>query len=147
MKRGSSVAEPLNWLIIWHSVTVMVPSGTAKPTSSAKNSISTSPSRISPANGCVRPIAALGRIAEREQEAFVAAREVLQPHVAVGRKRQRLAREVADRALRIVRRQRLDQIIRGQQVGDARHRGVASAAARAGGAGGASWLSSSRRCV
>ena len=42
-------------------------------------------------------IAALGRIAERQQKAFVAAREILQAQVAVGRKIQRLAREVADR--------------------------------------------------
>ena len=49
-------------------------------------------------------IAALGRIAERQQEALVAARQGLQPQVAVGGKGQRLARQVADAAVRARRR-------------------------------------------
>src|ERR1700737_1556437 len=44
-------------------------------------------------------VAALGRIAEREQEAFVAARKVLQAQIAAGRNRQRFAREIADRLI------------------------------------------------
>ena len=49
----------------------------------------------------VAAVAALGRIAEREQKAFVGAREILQAQIAVGGKAQRLAREIADRRIRI----------------------------------------------
>jgi len=68
-------------LIDWHSVTATRPSGTAKPTSSANISTSTSPNRISPANGGAA-VTALGRIAEREQKSFIAARKILQPQIA-----------------------------------------------------------------
>src|SRR5262245_41190370 len=51
---------------------------------------------------------ALGGIAEREQESFVAAGQVLQAHVAAGRERERLARQIAGG--RLARRRRLDQV-------------------------------------
>ena len=50
--------------------------------------------------GVVAAIAALGRIAEGQQEALVAARQVLQAQVAVGREIERLAGEVAGRGAR-----------------------------------------------
>src|SRR3546814_17115068 len=49
--------------------------------------------------GMVAPVAALRRLAERQQEALVTAREVLQAQVAPGREAQCPARHVADRHL------------------------------------------------
>src|SRR3546814_3893817 len=49
--------------------------------------------------GMVAPVAALRRVAERQKEALVTAREVLQAQVAPGREAQWLARQVADRHL------------------------------------------------
>jgi hypothetical protein len=45
--------------------------------------------------GMVAAIAALGGIAERQQEAFIAARQILQAQIAAAREAQRLAREIA----------------------------------------------------
>ncbi len=70
----------------------------------------------------VAAIAALRGIAERQQEAFVGARQVLQAQVAIGRKAQRLAREVADRRVGIDSRRGFDQTVAAENVGDARHR-------------------------
>ena len=47
--------------------------------------------------GMVAAVAALRGIAKRQQKAFVAARQILQAQIAIGREAQRLAREVADR--------------------------------------------------
>src|SRR5258705_11724277 len=54
------------------------------------------------------PKAALGRVAERQQEAFVAAREILKSKIAVGGERQRVARKIADRRGRVGVRRLLD---------------------------------------
>ena len=85
MNCGGSVAEPLNWLTIWHSVTAIAAErhreaellGDELDLDLAEADLAGE--RMGAA------VAALGRIAEREQEALVAAREVLQPQVAVGR--------------------------------------------------------------
>src|SRR5262249_33111239 len=47
--------------------------------------------------------AALGRVAQREQKTLVAAREILQAHIAFGGKRQRLPRPNAHRPIRRAR--------------------------------------------
>ena len=47
----------------------------------------------------VAAVAALRRVAERQQKTLVGAREVLQPQIAVGGKTQRLAGEIADRRI------------------------------------------------
>src|SRR5262249_31045107 len=47
--------------------------------------------------------AALRRVAERQQEALVAAGEILQADVAPGRKRERIAREIAHRRGTVLR--------------------------------------------
>src|SRR6516225_8265759 len=60
---------------------------------------------------------ALGRVAERKQKALVAARKVLQAHVAFGGKRQRLARQIADRCIGWARRGPFDQAVGGEEVG------------------------------
>ena len=69
-------------------------------------------------------IAALGRIAEREQKALVAARQRLQAQVAVQREFERLAGEVAGHV--VASRQRRRRPRSGpsppRMVGDARHR-------------------------
>ncbi len=62
-------------------------------------------------------IAALGRVGEREQESLVAAGEILQPHVALRRKRQRIAGEVARRRAGVGRR-RLDETVGSENLGD-----------------------------
>ena len=51
---GGALPLPPNWLTIWHSVTVIRPSETAKPSSGTSSSTATSPMRISPAKGWVR---------------------------------------------------------------------------------------------
>ena len=70
----------------------------------------------------VAAIAALGRIAERQQEAFVAARQGLQPRIALGRERQRLARQVGDRRGLVAGQLRLQQAFRAEDPCDRRHR-------------------------
>ena len=65
-------------------------------------------------------IAALRRIAECQQEALVAARQRLQPHVARRGKAQRLARQVA--GFRLAGAVGLDQPLVPQDVGHTRHR-------------------------
>ena len=80
------VAVPVNWLIIWHSVTATRPSGTAKP-SFVRDELDldlAEPDLARERMGAA--VAALRRVAEREQEALVAAGEVLQAQVALGRK-------------------------------------------------------------
>src|SRR6516162_25689 len=66
--------------------------------------------------------AALGRVAQREQKALVAAREVLQADVAFGGKRQRLARQIADRCIGRARRRPFDEAVGGEQIGHRSHR-------------------------
>src|SRR5215468_1222383 len=66
--------------------------------------------------------AALSRVAQREQKALVAARKVLQAHVAFGRKRQRLARQIADRCIGWARRGPFDQAVGGEQIDHRAHR-------------------------
>ena len=61
-------------------------------------------------------VAALGGIAEREQKALVAAREILQTQVASGREGERRAGEIADRHVGIARQAGLDQPIVVQYV-------------------------------
>ncbi len=82
--------------------------------------------------GMVAAIAALRRVAERQQEALVAARQVLQAQVAVGRKAQRLARQIADRRIGLRLRRRLDQTVAAEKIGHARHRRRRSAVRRRG---------------
>src|SRR5262249_42714949 len=67
--------------------------------------------------GMIAAIAALSRITEREQKAFVAAREILQPQVAVGGEAERLAREIADWLIGPGIRRRLDQAVTTENVG------------------------------
>ena len=71
--------------------------------------------------GMVVAVAALGRVAQRQQEAFVAARQVLQAHRAARRQGERLARQVFRRA--IVRR-RLQHALALEDVADARQGAV-----------------------
>ena len=66
-------------------------------------------------------IAALGRIAERQQKALVTARQILQAQIAIGRKAQRLARQIADRRISVGLRRGFDQAIAAENIGDARH--------------------------
>ncbi len=68
-------------------------------------------------------IAALAGVGKRQQEAFVAACQRLQAKVAVGRKIQRLAGDIADGRLRIGSRLALDQSLTAEKIGDARHGG------------------------
>ena len=79
------VFDPLNWFTIWHSVTVMSPMSMAKPSSGGSISTRHLADADFADEGMRAAIAALRRIAEREQEALVAARQRLQPHVALGR--------------------------------------------------------------
>ncbi len=65
--------------------------------------------------------AALGRIAERQEEALVAASEVLQAQIAAGGEVQRLAGEVRHGSVRIAGRVALDEVVGAEQIGDARH--------------------------
>ncbi len=66
----------------------------------------------------VAAVAALRRVAERQQEALVATGEVLQAKVAIGREGKGIARQVADR-LSVIHRAPLDQVLAGDDVRDA----------------------------
>ena len=94
-------------------------------------------------------VAPLGRIGEPEQEAFIAARQILQPRVAGRGEGERVAGDVGDRSVRR-RGFAIDQVVASDDVGDAR-RGRPSGRAGAVGAGagalGASRSKSIRRCV
>src|SRR3546814_4914762 len=70
----------------------------------------------------VAPVAALRRVAERQKEALVTAREVLQAQVAPGREAQWLARQVADRHLVVQCDLLLDEALVVEDVGDPRDR-------------------------
>src|SRR3546814_9218318 len=72
--------------------------------------------------GMVAPVAALRRVAERQKEALVTAREVLQAQVAPGREAQWLARQVADRHLVVQCDLLLDEALVVEDVGDPRDR-------------------------
>ena len=72
--------------------------------------------------GMAAGIAALRRIGERKQKAFVAARQRLQPRVAFHRKFHRLARDVAGDVAGGKLAVRLDQVLAGEYVRHARHR-------------------------
>ena len=86
----------------------------------------------------VAAVAALGRIAEPEQKALVAARQRLQPRVAGGGEFGRVAGDVGDRRAVLGRRALLDQVVAGDDVDDARRRRARlSAGAVAGGGGSA----------
>src|SRR5215471_9789709 len=74
--------------------------------------------------GMVAAITALRRIAERQQKPLVGAREILQPQVAVCRKAQGLAREIAHGRLGLPLRRRLDQAVAAENVGDPRGRSL-----------------------
>jgi len=52
---GGTLPDPLNWLIISHSVKSIVPISISKPSSSGVKLTRTSPKRISPAKGWLRP--------------------------------------------------------------------------------------------
>ncbi len=78
--------------------------------------------RTSPTKGWLRRIAALRRIAERQQETFVAARQRLQADVALHREFQRLAGDVAGDMVPRQLAVGFDQPLAGEDVGDARHR-------------------------
>src|SRR5262249_39532563 len=62
----------------------------------------------------VAAVAALGRVAERQQQSLVAAREILQADVSRGRKIQRIVHEIADRPIGCGRRRSFDQILASQ---------------------------------
>ncbi len=95
---GGTVALPLNWLTIWHSVTLMRPSDTAKAEfGDVELDLDLADADLAD-EGMVAGIAALRRIAEAEVEAFVAAGQGLEPQVAIERELQRFARQVADRS-------------------------------------------------
>ena len=85
MNCGGVLAEPLNWLTIWHSVTLDL----AESIGEAQllgNDLDRDLAEADLAGERMRAgVAALSRIAERQQEALVAARQRLQPHVAPGR--------------------------------------------------------------
>ena len=70
--------------------------------------------------GMIAAIAALGRVAEREEKALVAARQALEPDVALRRERQGLAGEVAHPALFGVGRLALDEPLAVEEVHHAR---------------------------
>jgi len=72
----------------------------------------------------VAAVAALGGIGEAEQEAFVAARRRLQARVAWGGIARRVARDVGDRRAGLGAYAALDQVVAGDDVGDARHGGL-----------------------
>ena len=76
--------------------------------------------------GMVAAIAALGRIAERQQKALVAARQVLQAQIAIRREVERLARQVADGSVSIRDRR---GSIRPSRPSISVTRGIAAAAA------------------
>src|SRR5271155_4043883 len=61
----------------------------------------------------VAAIAALRRIAEREQEALVATGEILEAQIAVCREAQRILRDIADARVVAALRRALDQIVGG----------------------------------
>src|SRR5690606_25854850 len=67
-------------------------------------------------------IAALGRIGERQQKAFVAARQRLQPRVAVEREFERLARYVGDGTSGSGLAIALNHAFLTENIGNARHR-------------------------
>src|SRR5580693_435361 len=64
----------------------------------------------------IAAIAALCRIAEREQEALVAAGEILQAQIAIRRETQGILREIADAHVVAALRRALDQIVGGKQI-------------------------------
>ncbi len=70
----------------------------------------------------IAAVTALRRVAERQQKALVATRQILKPQIAIGRKIQGLTGEIADRNVRIALRGRLDQAITAKDVGHPRHR-------------------------
>ncbi|CEG10563.1 hypothetical protein BN961_04003 [Afipia felis] len=70
----------------------------------------------------VAAVAALRRIAERQQKALIASREVLQAQIPIRGKVQRLAREIADGMVGDVRRRGFDQAVLTENVRYARHR-------------------------
>ena len=86
MKRGASVAEPLNWLTIWHSVSAIGAERHREADLLGEEFDLDLAEADFAGEGMVAAIAALRRIAERQQETLVAARQVLQPQVAVGGK-------------------------------------------------------------
>ena len=76
--RRTRPSEPLNWLIIWHSVTVISPISTAKPSSSGLELHRHLAHAYLAGEGVGVAVAALRRIGQGQQEALVAAGQVLQ---------------------------------------------------------------------
>src|SRR5262249_60020498 len=69
----------------------------------------------------IASIPALGRVPESQDEALVATREVLEPHVALRRKDERLSGDVPDASRGGVRALRFDQALAIQDVDDSGH--------------------------
>ena len=142
------MAEPLNWLTIWHSVSV----DRAERHGEADlfgDELDLDLAEADLADeGMVAAVAALGRVAERQQKAFVAAREILQAQIAVRREGQRLAGEVADAGAVLGLRRGLDQPV-APRMSVTRGVGAVAASATAGASGTTPWPSegSSRRWV
>jgi hypothetical protein len=65
---------------------------------------------------------ALRRVAQRKQETFVAARKILQPHVSLRGKRERLASQIAHCRVGCARRAAFDEPVAREQIGYRLHR-------------------------
>ena len=147
MKRGRlAVAPPLNWLTIWHSVTAIDAERNRKAELGDEHLDLDLAEADLADERMVAAIAALGRIAEPEQESFVAARQRLQPRVASGGKFGRVARDVGDRRAVLGGRAFLDQVVAGDDVDDAR-RGATPTSAGAVAGGGGSAQSASPKSI
>ena len=86
MKHGASVAEPLNWLTIWHSVSAIDAERHGKADIFGEKFDLDLAEADFAGERMVAAVAALRRVAERQQKALVGARQILQPQIAVGRK-------------------------------------------------------------
>ena len=86
MNCGGASAEPLNWLTIWHSVTrdAAERHGKAELLGHVELDLDLADADLAD-EGMGAAVAALRRIAERQQEALVAARQRLQAQVAARR--------------------------------------------------------------
>src|SRR5262249_10457252 len=66
-------------------------------------------------------VAALGRATKRQQETLIAASEILQTHIPIRWKAQRILSEIANEIPRSGGWRFLDQIVAGEQISHARH--------------------------
>ncbi len=117
MNRGGSLAVPLNWLI-----DLALRHGDAAERDREADLVGdefdldlAEPDLAGERMGAA--IAALGRVGQRKQESLVAAGEILQPQVALRRKRQGIAGEIACRRTGVGRR-RLDEAVGAENLGD-----------------------------